>query len=92
MFIGREKELTALNDLYNSGKLEFVVLYGRRRVGKTELIKHFIDDKNAIYFTGDTGFISKMSYPFSSAIFSATLLVAPLAEKYVTNTLLIFIT
>ena len=52
MFIGREKELTALNDLYNSGKFEFVVLYGRRRVGKTELIKHFIDDKNAIYFTG----------------------------------------
>lgn len=52
MFIGREKELTALNDLYNSGKFEFVVLYGRRRVGKTELIKQFIDDKNAIYFTG----------------------------------------
>ena len=52
MFIGREKELEALNGLYNSGKFEFVVLYGRRRVGKTELIKHFIDGKNAIYFTG----------------------------------------
>ena len=52
MFIGREKELTALNGLYNSDKFEFVVIYGRRRVGKTELIKHFIDDKNAIYFTG----------------------------------------
>ena len=52
MFIGREKELDALNGLYNSGKFEFVVLYGRRRVGKTELIKHFIEDKNAIYFTG----------------------------------------
>ncbi len=52
MFIGREKELTALNGLYNSDKFEFVVIYGRRRVGKTELIKHFIDDKSAIYFTG----------------------------------------
>ena len=52
MFIGRERELDSLNSLYNSGKFEFVVLYGRRRVGKTELIKHFIDGKKAIYFTG----------------------------------------
>lgn len=52
MFIGREKELKALNNLYNSGKFEFAVIYGRRRIGKTELIKQFIDDKNAIYFMG----------------------------------------
>ena len=52
MFIGREKELKALNNLYNSGKFEFAVIYGRRRIGKTELIKKFIDDKNAIYFMG----------------------------------------
>ena len=52
MFIGRERELDSLNSLYGSGKFEFVVIYGRRRVGKTELIKHFIEGKNAIYFTG----------------------------------------
>ena len=52
MFIGREKELDALEKLYKSGKFEFVVIYGRRRVGKTALINHFIDDKKAIYFTG----------------------------------------
>ena len=52
MFIGRERELDSLNSLYASGKFEFVVLYGRRRVGKTELIKRFIDGKKAIYFTG----------------------------------------
>jgi AAA+ ATPase superfamily predicted ATPase len=34
MFIGRERELTALNRLYASDKLEFAVIYGRRRVGK----------------------------------------------------------
>ncbi len=50
MFIGRERELASLNRLYNSGKFEFVVLYGRRRVGKTALINHFIDGKPAIYF------------------------------------------
>ena len=52
MFIGRERELDALSKLYQSGKFEFVVLYGRRRVGKTALINHFIDDKRAIYFMG----------------------------------------
>lgn len=52
MFIGRERELASLNKLYNSDKFEFVVLYGRRRVGKTALINHFIDGKSAIYFMG----------------------------------------
>ena len=52
MFIGRERELNSLNKLYNSGNFEFVVIYGRRRVGKTALINHFIDDKQAIYFMG----------------------------------------
>lgn len=52
MFIGREKELRELKKLYQSGKFEFVVIYGRRRVGKTALINHFIEDKQAIYFMG----------------------------------------
>ena len=51
-FIGREKELATLNGLYNSDKFEFAVIYGRRRVGKTALISHFIQDKKAIYFIG----------------------------------------
>ena len=52
MFIGREKELNALNTLYQSDKFEFAVIYGRRRVGKTALIKQFIYEKPAIYFMG----------------------------------------
>ena len=44
MFIGRENELNALNKLYNSDRLEFVVIYGRRRVGKTALISEFTKD------------------------------------------------
>lgn len=52
MFIGREKELKTLDRLYQSDQFEFVVIYGRRRVGKTALINHFIDDKQAIYFMG----------------------------------------
>ena len=52
MFIGRERELELLNGLYNSDDFEFVVLYGRRRVGKTALINRFIEQKQAVYFTG----------------------------------------
>ena len=52
MFIGREKELKELNSLYDSDQFEFVVLYGRRRVGKTALISRFLEQKNAIYFMG----------------------------------------
>lgn len=52
MFIGREKELNAFEKLYVSNKFEFVVIYGRRRVGKTALINKFLDDKKAIYFMG----------------------------------------
>lgn len=52
MFIGRDKELNALGKLYKSDKFEFVVIYGRRRVGKTALINQFIGDKKTIYFMG----------------------------------------
>ena len=52
MFIGREREVAALDRLYESNKFEFAVIYGRRRVGKTALINHFMDDKESIYFMG----------------------------------------
>ncbi len=50
MFANRYKELKLLNDEYLSDKFAFSVLYGRRRVGKTTLLKEFIKDKPAIYF------------------------------------------
>lgn len=52
MFIGRERELKTLEQLYTSNEFEFVVLYGRRRVGKTALLTKFIENKKAIYFMG----------------------------------------
>ena len=51
-FIDREKELETLNKGYKKEN-SFVVLYGRRRVGKTTLIKEFIKDKKAFYFFAD---------------------------------------
>ena len=49
-FIGRESELKKLNELYDSDKFEFAVVYGRRRVGKTELLKKSIKTKKAIFY------------------------------------------
>ncbi len=50
MFINRYKELELLNDEYKRSSFSFTVLYGRRRVGKTTLLKEYIQDKPSIYF------------------------------------------
>jgi len=55
MFIGRKRELSSLNQQYETGNFEFPVIYGRRRVGKTELIQEFIKDKRALYIQGVIG-------------------------------------
>ena len=51
MFVGRDKELASLEKLYQKEKFQMVVLYGRRRMGKTTLITRFIEGKPAIFFT-----------------------------------------
>lgn len=50
--IGRESEIAALDKIHKSGKSEFVALYGRRRVGKTSLVRYFFKDKFDFYVTG----------------------------------------
>ncbi|MEZ5979071.1 MAG: ATP-binding protein [Planctomycetota bacterium] len=49
-FIGRADELAVLEELAASGRPEFFVLYGRRRVGKTELLQRFCEPRRAVYF------------------------------------------
>ncbi|MCD6145163.1 MAG: ATP-binding protein [Methanosarcinales archaeon] len=49
-FINRKNELRTLEDIYSSGSSSLVVIYGRRRVGKTELSRQFIKGKKAVYF------------------------------------------
>ena len=52
-FINRETELKALNDKWAKNSSQLVIIYGKRRVGKTELIKQFIKGKVAVYFLAD---------------------------------------
>ena len=50
-FINRTKELESLEKQYNSNQSSLVVVYGRRRVGKTALITKFLENhKNSLYF------------------------------------------
>ena len=50
--IGRESELNALKTYLTSSQSEFVAVYGRRRVGKTFLIRKAADEKFAFFLTG----------------------------------------
>jgi len=51
-FIGRERELAELQERWYSGGPELFIVYGRRRVGKTELLLQFsrMDNKKTLYF------------------------------------------
>ncbi len=51
-FIGRRQELQLLQSAYESGESGFIPIYGRRRVGKSELILRFLNHKPALYFQG----------------------------------------
>lgn len=52
LFIGREYEIRQLEKYRDSKESEFVIVYGRRRVGKTFLIKEFFDDTYDFKVTG----------------------------------------
>lgn len=51
MFIGREAELKFLQDRYEDRNGQLIVLYGRRRVGKTETLREFCKGKPHVFFS-----------------------------------------
>lgn len=53
MFVGRKRELAFLEERFVKGRPELIILYGRRRVGKTELTKEFLRRKRGIYYLGE---------------------------------------
>lgn len=48
--IGREREREILKEVIESNKAEFLAIYGRRRVGKTYLIKNYVSSTSCIFF------------------------------------------
>ncbi|MCL2663452.1 MAG: ATP-binding protein [Oscillospiraceae bacterium] len=70
MFVGRDRELTTLNNLYNESIFQMVVIYGRRRVGKTTLISKFISGKPSVFFTAQEVNDAMNLRQFSKKIYS----------------------
>ena len=69
MFVGRENELRKMNQRYRKTGMEFIVVYGRRRVGKTALLMEFTQDKETLFFPAlqasakeNLGALSKVIY------------------------------
>ena len=50
-FIGRERELDSLKEFYERDGIGMIVIYGRRRIGKSTLIAEFVKDKKFIFYT-----------------------------------------
>ena len=70
MFVGRENELESLNKLYEDDKFQFIVVYGRRRVGKTTLLLEFCKGKPCIFYVADESVDSVSLEKFSKEVFS----------------------
>lgn len=68
MFIDRERELAMLEERCRSGQAELFVLYGRRRVGKTELLRAFCQEKPHVFFVADLGSEAVLLAAFSRTI------------------------
>ncbi|MDE6649986.1 MAG: ATP-binding protein [Muribaculaceae bacterium] len=52
MLIGRKDEVRALTDAYKSDRSEFIAIYGRRRIGKTFLVRETFDGKFSFSYSG----------------------------------------
>lgn len=71
MFIGRDRELQTLQELYEKDGFGMSVIYGRRRIGKSTLIVEFVKDKKAIFYTA-----TKVGKEKNLALFSKQVLAA----------------
>jgi AAA+ ATPase superfamily predicted ATPase len=61
-------ELDHRHRLYHSGRAELFILYGRRRVGKTELLRAFCQDKPSLFFIATLSSDSDQLASFSQAV------------------------
>lgn len=72
-FVAREREVEKLERIVVSDGFGFIAVYGRRRVGKSELIRHVVADKDHLYFqaTNDRDFnLRRISSAIGKAFFA----------------------
>jgi AAA+ ATPase superfamily predicted ATPase len=83
-FIGRQKELSVLDQLWTSNRAEFLILYGRRRVGKTALLAHWIHEtgRRALYWVASPDSALAQLRSFSQAVYNFANPAAPAPELF----------
>ncbi|MFZ1043641.1 MAG: ATP-binding protein [Anaerolineales bacterium] len=71
-FLGRQSELDLLDNLWNSERAEFLILYGRRRVGKTALLTEWMRrmPKRSLYWVASPNSSTAQLRSFSQAIYN----------------------
>jgi len=72
MFVNRIEELAYLGKLNKEGGARLQVVYGRRRIGKTELLKQFAKDKEHLFFSSDLSPENEQLRQFSEKIYQLT--------------------
>lgn len=82
MFIGRETELAHLETLYASGRAELFILYGRRRVGKTELLRAFCAGKTHVFSIATLSSDRDQLLAFSQEVYRQTHAEVPEGFSY----------
>ena len=69
MFYCRENELRKMHKRYKNDNFECIIIYGRRRVGKTALINEFCKDKPTIFFSAMNASAQEKLDALSKAIY-----------------------
>ena len=83
--VGRKKEIELLQQIVESNEPEFVAVYGRRRVGKTFLIKQFFNEKFTFYFSGSENSTMKTQLEnFRNAFQRYFNMLIPMPENWTT--------
>lgn len=82
MFYCREEELQTMNRRYEKGRFECIVIYGRRRVGKTALINEFCKGKPTVYFSALSASSRENLEALSKAIYICKNPDSPVAPTY----------
>ena len=81
-FIGRTDDLAFLQDCYEESKAQLVVLYGRRRIGKTETLSHFAQDKPCLFFSAQMATKEEQLSEFSRRMFEEGAPAAAYLNRY----------
>jgi AAA+ ATPase superfamily predicted ATPase len=72
MFVDRDMELAFLERTWNSGRAEFIVVYGRRRVGKTALLRTFCRDRSHTFWVASLSSEAILRQSFTDALWQSS--------------------